>query len=432
LLLNGPEGLSAANKAARRLFVMRFQQLTGPVMAKGVEDTAFYRHYPLASLNEVGGDLQVFGLDVNTFHEKIAGRAAHWPSSLLATSTHDAKRSEDVRARIDVLSEIPNEWADVLEFWSQQNARFKKQSGSEQFPDRAAEYLFYQTAVGTWPLNGFSDPVQHQAFVRRLQAYMEKATREAKLHTSWINPNEAYDSALSDFILAALTLSPDNEFLSSIEAFSRGISCAGLWNSLSQTVLKFICPGVPDVYQGCDLWNFALVDPDNRRPVDYGHRERLLSDLPLNGESRAAWLTDAIQTLADGRLKLYVTARLARFRRSSPDFFLQARYVPLRSGGPKQDNVVGFVRLHEDRAVIAATGRFFVELGCRTKTPTGDGVWQDTRLLLGEDLPAGTYRDLFSGGLVSSSLDGGHATLSVGEVFASLPIAVLVNDNAQT
>ncbi len=311
LLLDDPPGLTDEQISERRLFVMRFQQLTGPVMAKGVEDTAFYRQYPLASINEVGGDPLVFGLDPPAFHERTKARASQWPSNLLASSTHDTKRSEDVRARINVLSEIAGEWQAALNRWRDMNKHYKQIVDGEPAPDSNTEYLLYQTLIGTWPLAGAAAAAEAE-YVGRIQAYMEKASREAKLHTSWINPDPAFDDALRTFVTNLLT--PGNAFLQDIDRFSMGITTAGLLNALSQTVIKMMCPGVPDTYRGTELWDFSLVDPDNRRPVDFRTRQHLLSTLPGDGQDAAAWLSDAVHQMEDGRLKLFITSRLARLR----------------------------------------------------------------------------------------------------------------------
>jgi (1->4)-alpha-D-glucan 1-alpha-D-glucosylmutase len=428
LVLENPSGLSAEQKAERRLFVMRFQQLTGPVMAKGVEDTAFYRQFPLASLNEVGGDPQKFGLKPQEFHAKIRHRSAQWSHSMLATSTHDTKRSEDVRARLNVLSEIPQEWETALQRWSASNESFSKRVNCERAPDREAEYLIYQTLAGMWPLEGLRNREQHEQFVRRIQDYMEKALHEAKIRTSWVNPNVAYDSTIRDFVAAVLRRTPDNEFLRDIEEFSLRISSAGLWNSLSQTVLKLTCPGVPDIYQGNELWTFSLVDPDNRRPVDYARRKHLLAELPLKSVADcAAWVNQAAKTLPDGRIKLFITAVLARFRRDHPDLFAQGDYVPLEAIGKLQDHVVSFARSVQNKSLIVVAARFFVRLGCRGAIPAGESVWDDQWINIG-NLPGGAYRDLFSGRTINATGLAEQTVLPVSQVFSCLPVSVLIGN----
>jgi (1->4)-alpha-D-glucan 1-alpha-D-glucosylmutase len=278
LLLQDPEGINESQRAERRDFVMRFQQFTGPVMAKGIEDTAFYRVYPLASLNEVGGNPERFGVAVETFHRQNAERQANWPFAMLTTSTHDTKRSEDVRARIGVLSEMPRDWERAMQRWQALNHDKKAEVDGTEVPDANEEYLFYQTLVGAWPLQPMDEPA-HEHFVARLEGYMEKALKEAKLHTSWINPQDAYDQAVKRFVREVLRPGADNRFLDDFRRFQNRVAQAGMWNSLSQTLLKITAPGVPDVYQGNELWEFSLVDPDNRQPVDFGTRARLLEEL---------------------------------------------------------------------------------------------------------------------------------------------------------
>ena len=260
LLLEDPEGITEQQRSERRLFVMRFQQLTSPVMAKGVEDTAFYRYYPLASLNEVGGNLNQFGVTPGVFHEKNLFRLQHWPRAMLATSTHDTKRSEDVRARINVLSEIPVQWDAAVRRWNQRNADKKTHIGSGTAPERNTEYLLYQTLVGIWPV-AECDSDCHAQFVQRVQSYLEKAVKEAKLHSSWINPDAPYDAAVRDFVAAILDDSSSNPFLQDFRAFVAPVARAGMCNALSQVLLKIASPGMPDIYQGCESWNLRLVDP---------------------------------------------------------------------------------------------------------------------------------------------------------------------------
>ena len=269
-----PESLTRHNsEQERRMFVMRLQQLTGPVMAKGVEDTVVVMvlPIPLASLNEVSEDPDEFGVSPRLFHHKSVIRLRHWPRALLATSTHDTKRSEDVRARINVLSEIPVKWYEAVRHWSQLNRHRKTWVDRVEIPDLNAEYLLYQTLVGLWPLNRL-DGAAHADLVRRVQAYMEKALKEAKVYTSWINPNHEHDQAVRHFVAAILESGNGNTFFDEFSDFVAPIAKAGLFNSLSQLILKIASPGIPDFYQGSETWDFSLVDPDNRRPVDFARR----------------------------------------------------------------------------------------------------------------------------------------------------------------
>ena len=300
LQLRFPEDASPAERDAICRFVMKFQQLTGPVMAKGVEDTAFYRYNRLLSLNEVGGDPSAFGASVAEFHQDAVARTRRWPSALLSSSTHDTKRSEDVRARISALSELPREWRAAVNRWSRMNRRHKTRLHGQAAPDRNDEYHLYQTLVGVWP---FDDAVPDATLRERVTEYMIKAVREAQVHTSWVNPDEAYEAALTNFVSALLDPGPENAFLDDFRSFIPPVMRIGAFSSLAQQLLKLTAPGVPDIYQGTELWDFSLVDPDNRRPVDYERRNALLDELLANPPSpdRAAEL---LADLPSGRIKL--------------------------------------------------------------------------------------------------------------------------------
>jgi (1->4)-alpha-D-glucan 1-alpha-D-glucosylmutase len=250
--------------------VGKFQQVTSPVMAKGIEDTTFYVFNRLLSLNEVGGDATQFGLMPSVFHQRNRDRQVHWPWALSATSTHDTKRSEDVRARLNVLSEMPVEWQTSLSRWNTLNRRHRIELDDTAAPDRNDEYFLYQTLLGAWPL-GEPGPAEWADFLNRIQTYMQKAIREAKVHTSWVNPNPEYEGAVEQFV-ARLLDEKNQRFLNDFRSFQRRISYFGLLNSLAQTLLKIASPGVPDFYQGTELWDFSLVDPDNRRPLDYARK----------------------------------------------------------------------------------------------------------------------------------------------------------------
>ena len=278
LLLRSPQDLDAEGRAAHAQFVLKFQQTTGPVMAKGLEDTLFYIYNRLTALNEVGGEPQQFGLSIEDFHQRNLDRQRHWPATLLATSTHDTKRSEDVRARIVAISEIPELWHRSLQRWSTVNQRWKRRVNDSEAPDANEEYLLYQTLLGTWPVqaNGEPEPVPASDYIERIQAYMTKALKEAKINTSWIQPNEEWDFAMHDFVAKILDPSPGNKFLPTFLPLAKEIARLGAINSLTQTLLKLTSPGVPDIYQGTEIWDYSLVDPDNRRPVDYDLRRQML------------------------------------------------------------------------------------------------------------------------------------------------------------
>jgi (1->4)-alpha-D-glucan 1-alpha-D-glucosylmutase len=308
---------------------LRFQQLTGPVMAKGVEDTAFYTFNRFVSLNEVGGHPGSFGISPDTFHRANAERSRSWPRSMLTTSTHDTKRSEDVRARLALLSEIPDGWADAVQRWSAMNDRHRR----EEMPDRNMEYLLYQTLVGAWPITA-----------DRIASYMEKAAKEAKTNTSWIAPNRPYDEALRNFVVSTMH---DDDFLSDVGAFVEPLIEPGWVNSLAQCLLKLTAPGVPDIYQGCELWDLSLVDPDNRRPVDYDVRRKLAHDL-IDASPEEAW-TRAEQ----GAPKLYLTQKALQVRHRSPHAFgIDAAYTPLAVSGERADSVIAFGRAGDVAVVV--------------------------------------------------------------------------------
>jgi len=425
LLLEDPEGIDAAHRAERREFIMSLQQFTGPVMAKGLEDTAFYRHFPLSSLNEVGGDPRQFGISPSTFHARNLERRRSWPHAFLATSTHDSKFSEDVRARINVLSEIPAEWYRAIRSWHALNLSRKTKLADAEIPSAAEEYLFYQTLAGVWPLHD-PEPREHKELTARIEAYMRKALREAKLHSSWINPNQPYEEAVGQFIHASLEPSPQNIFLREFNPFVQKIKAAGMWNSLSQTLLKIASPGVPDFYQGSEIWDFSLVDPDNRRPVDYSRRVGLLRELRrMEALGSVPAIEQALQNPADGVIKLYVTSRALCFRKSNGDLLAKGSYIPLRAVGGRQNHAIAFARALGRRCAIAVAGRFFMALGAEKTKPTGEAAWGGSALLLRRDLSRAAYRDVFSGCTIETVQRNGKHTLPLAEVFAHLPVALL-------
>jgi (1->4)-alpha-D-glucan 1-alpha-D-glucosylmutase len=411
------------------LFVMKFQQITGTVMAKGAEDTAFYLYNRLASLNEVGGDPLQFGISVHTFHERMHQRRAHWPVSICATSTHDTKRSEDVRARISVLSEIPEVWKTRVQGWSQLNKRYKTEVDGTLAPDPNEEYLLYQTLIGAWPFRTLDDD-EHRNFNDRIQAYVAKALKEAKIHTSWVNPNHAYDQAVRDFIEHVLARSGPNPFLADFLPFHREIARYGVYNSLSQVLLKIAAPGIPDFYQGTELWDFSLVDPDNRRPVDYGTRTGFLADFQsicgIQGFDQRRFVQELLATVPDGRIKLYITLVGLHYRRAHAPLFLSGEYVPLKVEGTKKKHVCAFARIYEDRAVVAIVPVLVKGLCQNAETfPFGPGVWEDTWVTVPSWRPASCYQNLFTGEILSSTEAEGNQSLRLAEILGSCPVALL-------
>jgi (1->4)-alpha-D-glucan 1-alpha-D-glucosylmutase len=431
LLLNQTYAPDDEAREALERFVGRFQQFTGPVMAKAVEDTAFYIHNRLVSLNEVGGDPEIFGTMLSSFHQQNIERQAHWPHSLLATSTHDTKRSEDVRARINILSEIPREFRARIFRWARMNQPKKILVEDAPAPLRNDEFLLYQTLIGTWPLDPH-DPPERDQYRERIQNYMLKATREAKVNTSWVSPNEDYERATREFVGSILDTSRRNPFLADFEPFAQRISELGLWNSLSQTVLKLASAGVPDLYQGTEIWDFSLVDPDNRRPVDYERRRDLLRSL----ETRLAESPDALGSLArelvasprDGRIKLFVIWRMLNFRRQHPNLLTCGRYIPLDATGSRAEHVCGFVRKNTHSAVLVVASRLIAKLNDAVASPPlGRDIWGDTSVSLPNQLQSASFRNLFTGEIVSPSQPGFSETgrWPIGDLLAAFPVAVL-------
>jgi (1->4)-alpha-D-glucan 1-alpha-D-glucosylmutase len=427
LLLRFPEGADATYRQEQLAFVHRFQQLTAPVTAKGVEDTAFYRYHRLVSLNEVGGDPERFGVSVDDFHQQCLTRREKWPASLSATSTHDTKRSEDVRARINVLSEIPRTWREAVARWHRWNRRHLTEVDGRPVPDRNDEYLLYQTLVGAWPLAA-PGPEEAAALTARIQQYMLKAAKEAKLSTSWINPNEAYDEALKGFVAKILVQEPKNRFLTDFLAFHPVIARLGMVNSLAQTLLKITAPGVPDFFQGTDLWDLSLVDPDNRRPVDFSARAAQLADLQerIAQGNLAALARELVAQWEDGRIKLYTIQRALECRRQAPDLFHAGDYVPLRTGGASGDRVVAFARRGPGGAVLTVAPRLALPLSDGgARLPLGPEAWTDTRVFLPSGFPDGPYVNLFTGAELGTVQTEGGAAFAAAEVMGEYPLGLL-------
>ena len=388
LLLRSPQDLDTEGRAAHMQFVLKFQQTTGPVMAKGLEDTLFYIYNRLAALNEVGGEPQQFGLSAEDFHQRNLDRERDWPATLLATSTHDTKRSEDVRSRIAAISEIPELWHRSLQRWSTVNQRWKCKVNDLEAPDANEEYLLYQTLLGTWPVlpNGEPEAAPAADYIERIQGYMAKALKEAKINTSWIQPHQEWDSAMHDFVAKILDPSPGNKFLPIFLPVAKEIIQLGAINSLTQTLLKLTSPGVPDIYQGTEIWDYSLVDPDNRRPVDYDLRGQLLESL-----STAA-PTELMQSWTDGRIKLFLTKHILQFRRGHANLFKRGEYLPLHASGTFAECCVGFVRRLDSNWVAVIAPR----LSSRIGFPPIREAWKDTTVELPEKFSLKNAHDLFT------------------------------------
>ncbi len=419
-----PPGDGEGQRQAWLDFVMRWQQFTGPVMAKGLEDTALYLYNRLVSLKEVGTDPSraETPVDLETFHVRNQETLERWPYTLNATSTHDTKRSEDVRARINVLSEIPGAWSRRLARWSRWSRPRRREVNGHPVPDPDMEVLIYQTLIGAWPLQAEEVP----DFRERLNEYFIKAAREAKVHTSWIRPNDAYESALLSFVDGLLEPLDDNEFLENFLRFQKRIAFFGALNALGQVLLKIASPGVPDFYQGSELWTFSLVDPDNRRPVDFPKRVKALEEIKRREAGGLIPLAqDLLTHWEDGRIKLYVTYKALAFRRSHRSLFLEGSYVPLNARGARKDHLCAFARRHGDGWALVCVPRWLTRLGSPGKPPVGRRVWEDTELRLPVGAPE-AWRDVLTGESVTAHAGGaGEAVLPLHDIFSSLPVALL-------
>lgn len=410
-------------------FAMKFQQVTAAVMAKGLEDTAFYRYNRLVSLNEVGGDPLKFGITIDEFHAANQQRMDHWPHSMLATSTHDSKRSEDVRARINVLSEIPALWRLNLRRWRDSNRSKKRIVDGRPAPTRNDEYLFYQTLIGTCPTEALDD-AGWRAFSERIENSMLKSARESKERTSWANLNSEYEGALLHFVRSALQRRAKNRFLADFSQFQRRISRIGMFNSLSQCLLKMTAPGIPDIYQGNELWRFSLVDPDNRCPIDYRHRQGLLNTFSATAQSQEEirkHLGTLLATGDSGLVKLYLTQATLAVRRKEALVFQQGRYTPLKTHGQRSEHIVAFAREFEGRSVIVAAPRLCATLlGESFKSPCGESLWGETTL----EIPrheAGCYHLVFTGECIPIDRGEQQDYLPAAKLFRDFPVALLVS-----
>lgn len=429
ILLKQSDARTAQDRDEQIRFVMKFQQTTSPVTAKGIEDTVFYRFNRLVSLNEVGGEPEQFGVPLEDFHKRMRERQTRWPQTLSASTTHDTKRSEDVRARLAALSEIPQEWKARVSRWSRINRKHRLEADGERFPDRNDEYLFYQTLLGAWPLHAMGAE-DYRTFCDRIQRYMEKAIHEAKVHTSWVNPSPAYDHAMRQFVDAVLDRSTSQAFLDDFVPFQERIAHAGLFTSLSQALLKITAPGIPDFYQGTELWDLSLVDPDNRRPVDYGARMQLAGELGSltvqDPQERIERVRGMAEHPRDGRLKLFLVMAALQYRRRNPALFQQGEYLPLETGGAKKQHLCAYARVLEDQAVMTVAPRFLAALTQDGKTPPlGPTVWGDSWVAVPPWPTLGSYRHLFTGEVFTTESVNGRRVLPLDRVLHHCPVAFL-------
>jgi (1->4)-alpha-D-glucan 1-alpha-D-glucosylmutase len=382
-------------------------------------------------LNEVGGDPEQFGLPLESFHQQNVTRQRHWPHSMLTTSTHDTKRSEDVRARINVLTEIPAEWDTALTRWSRLNGDKKSGVDAELAPDCNDEYLFYQTLVGAYPAESCT-PEKFADFRERIGAYMRKAIKEAKVHTSWVNPNEAYDHAVSKFVGEVLVADRENSFLSDFIQFHRRVAYPGMLNSLSQTILKIASPGVPDFYQGTELWDFSLVDPDNRRPVDFGKRIKLLEELKQREkENRPSLIQELLTRWVDGKIKLYVTYKGLSLRRSHRSLFEEGNYIPIDALGGTRDHICAFARQTGQAWALVAVPRLITKLLRGERPPLGEETWGSGVLVLPEDAPE-CWLNILTGEELRVILSEQRKILPLASTLQSFPLALLTPSKSDT
>ncbi|MFW6148766.1 MAG: malto-oligosyltrehalose synthase [Atribacterota bacterium] len=370
--------LNESEKKSAIWLVMRLQQFTGPLMAKGMEDTLLYCYHPLLSLNEVGGEPGIFGINKNKFYTFLKKKEQKWPYSMNASTTHDTKRGEDIRARINVLSEIPEYWQKKLAYWHQLNLSKKVKEKSLLFPDNNMEYFLYQTLIGTFPFSGLIGI--NGIYIKRIQQYMIKSAREAKIYTNWLNPYQTYETILTSFVVDILK-NKNNTFLNDVYDFQRFISYYGLLNSLSQVVLKFTCPGIPDFYQGSELWDLRLVDPDNRRPVDYNYRINSLQDIKTsvrNSKNTINLLRELLSKPENGKIKLFIIYQLLQLRNRESELFLKGSFVPLSIKGKYKDNIIAYLRAYKNKTLITIVPRFCTKLVKSGQYPLGNNIWKNT------------------------------------------------------
>jgi (1->4)-alpha-D-glucan 1-alpha-D-glucosylmutase len=400
-------------------WIMRWQQFTGPIMAKGFEDTALYCHNALLAANEVGSDPARPAFAAAELHALLQERRARSPRSLNATATHDTKRGEDTRARIAVLSEVADEWRPLLRRWTREGEAWKAEIAEDDdtaVPDADVDSLLYQTLVGAWPLHGADEH-----FTARIQAYMEKAVREAKEQTSWRRPDEDYEQALAAFIDRLMQEFGREGLAEHVADFAHRVAPHGALNSLAQTLFKIAAPGIPDTYQGTELWSYTLVDPDNRQPVDYDERRRLLDELdPVLDAPRSGIVRALLESWTDGRIKLLVTTLALRCRARRPDVFDRGECMPLPAAGARAEHVVAFARTLHDDACILVLPRWTTRLADRSVFPTGQAVWHDTTLPLPPALAATTWRNTLTGETLPPT-----PTPTLAALFQTLPFALL-------
>jgi (1->4)-alpha-D-glucan 1-alpha-D-glucosylmutase len=416
LLLQHEEGTPEPERREWERFVKRFQQLSCALMAKGAEDTTFYIYNRLLALNEVGGDPAAFGTTADEFHEFQRRRRDRGPDSLNATATHDTKRGEDARARIAVLSEMPKEWEAALKAFAKACRKLKRSVNGRPAPSPNDEYLIYQALVGAYPFAAD----ERAALPDRMRSYVVKAIREAKVHTAWIRPDTDYEAACEGFVSGLFDGPASPAFMKAFLPFVKRVSAFGIFDSLSQLLLKTCSPGVPDIYQGGELWDLSLVDPDNRRPVDFERRKRLLAGIRAGEADLPGLVAELLEHREDGRIKLYTTRRLLAARASRADLFRDGDYIPLETSGRYGDHIVGFARSGAAGWCVALAPRFLSRVIREDEVPLGEGVWRDTAIAWPEGRPAG-FDNVLTGQRVLL-----EKASKVGGILDLFPVALLV------
>lgn len=430
LLLANPADTRQGMRSKTARFAMKFQQYTAPVMAKAQEDTVFYRDSRLLSLNEVGGDPRRFSVSRSAFHQANKTRQHCWPQAMLASSTHDSKRSEDVRARLNVLSEIPDVWKHRVRRWQKLNRRHTCHLGGHLAPSRNDQYLFYQILLGTWPVPS-PKGLELDQYRERIKVYMIKAVREAKVHSSWLHPNSSYEEAVTSFVVTLLQQDPTNRFFADFVEFCEKICRFGYLNSLSQLLLKLTSPGVPDIYQGNEVWNFSLVDPDNRRPVDFAHCQKMLAELDnifAADAPREGALASLLETIEDGRAKIFIASTVLRFRQMHPALFNKGAYEELPLSGEAERHLCALARSYDDERLIAIAPRFLISLlsGHDASYPEiSESVWGQTNLMLPTSFSRCTFRNIFSRESYTPKRVNGRSVLPVSFLLRRFPVALL-------
>ncbi|KJR42028.1 maltooligosyl trehalose synthase [Candidatus Magnetoovum chiemensis] len=398
--------------------IMKFQQFTGPLMAKGLEDTLFYVYNRLISLNEVGGNPHKFGITTQEFHAFNQKRCDTWPNTMNTTSTHDTKRGEDVRARINVLSELIQEWRINLRNWHRMNKRYQRTVDSALVPSLNDEYFLYQTLLGLWPFEEQED----SNIEPRLKNYTIKAVREAKIQTGWLKPDIEYEDAYTAFIEDILKPDENNNFIKSFLTFQKKIAFYGMFNSLSQTLLKITSPGIADFYQGTELWELNLVDPDNRTPVDFQKRKYYLKDI-IEKEKKdlPSLISELIETKEDGRIKMFLIYKSLQTRKKYAELFKGGKYMPMKTGGKYKDNIISFARTKNTRSLLTIAPRFLTRIVSEGQMPLGKEIWDDTHIILPDNTPK-TWTNALDGSIIESA-----DKLEISSVFNLFPLALLIN-----